>query len=184
MQKFWSIPAIGLYFYIATVLTNWGFLSYFNIPPTFVQASLSSNIIFFYQFITTTLSLLGSFHWYVYAAAAFFFVVIVALYYLIFQYSKPLKNTFVAIGIIILLSYLGTFFGLGSLIASTQTSYIVPVNCSVGPAYAYVVPLTDENQTILVPIDQSNKMTGGFLVRNTADLSCTFENKPIGKIAQ
>jgi hypothetical protein len=184
MQKFWSIPAIGLYFYVATVLTNWGFLSYFNIPSTFVQASLSSNIIFFYQFITAALSLLGSLHWYVYVAAGFFFIVVVALYYLIFQYNKPLKNTFVAVGTIVLFLYLGTFFSLGNLIASTQTSYIVPVDCSVGPAYAYVIPLTDENQTILVPIDQNNKMTDGFLVRNTADLSCTFESKPVGKVAQ
>jgi hypothetical protein len=183
MQKFWSIPALGLYFYIATVLTNWGFLSYFNIPSTFVQASLSSNIIFFYQFIMATLSILGSFNWYVYIAVGFFLIVAVALYYLIFEYNKPLKNVFVAIATILLLSYLGTFFKLGGLIASTQTSFIVPADCSVGQAYGYVIPLTDENQTILVPIDQNNKMTGGFLIKNTAALSCTFEYKEVGKVA-
>jgi hypothetical protein len=167
MKKLWSIPAIGLYFYIATVLTNWGFLSYFNIPSTFVQASLSSNIIFFYQFIKATLSLLGSFHWYVYVAVVFFFIIAAALYYLIFDYNKRLKNALVAALTILLFFYLGTFFKLGNLIASTQTNYIVPINCSVGSAYAYVIPLTDENQTIL---------------KNTADLSCTFENKSIGEV--
>jgi|GEM_PF-1190819 hypothetical protein len=184
MQKFWSIPAVGLYFYVATVLTDWGFLSYFNIPSSFVQASLSGNIIFFYQFIHSTLELLGSFHWYVYVAAGFFFVVLVALYYLIFQYNRRLKNTLVAIGTLILFLYLGTFFRLGNLIASTQTSFVVPVDCSVGSAYAYVVPMTDENETVLVPIDQNNKMTGGYLVKTTSDSSCTFEWKNVGKVVQ
>jgi len=182
MQKFWSIPAIGLYFYIATVLTNWGFLSYFNIPQSFVQASLSSNIVFFYQYGTAILSLLGGFHWYVYVAAGFFFLVAAALYYIIFDYNKRLKNALVAALIIILLFYLGTFFKLGGIIASNQTNFVVPSNCTIGSAYTYIIPSTDGSQTILVPIDQNNKMIGGYLVRSTTDLPCTFLWKEIGRV--
>jgi hypothetical protein len=182
MQKFWSFPAIALYFYIATILTNYGFISYYNIPSSFLQASLSANIIFFYEFLTSFLSLLGSFHWYVYVAAGFFLPIIVALYYLIFQYKRGWKKVFIAILTIIWLSYLGTFYTLGRLIAASQTNYIVPSNCSIGPAYAYVIPMIDGGQTILVPIDQNDKMTGGFLVKNTTELPCTFEYQEMKRV--
>lgn len=182
MQKFWSIPVVAVYFYTATVLTSYGFLSYFNVPPVFIQASLSSNIVFSYQYITAFLTLLAGLHWYAFLGLGIFIFIVAVSYFFLFQYSRRWKKILIAILTILWLLYLGTFYQLGKVIAANQTSFIVPVNCSVGQDYAYIIPVIDGNTTVLVPIDQSNKMTGGFLIKNTADLSCTFEWKPIGKI--
>ena len=175
---------MAVYFYIATVLTSYGFLSYFNVPPVFIQASLSSNIVFFYQYISAYLALLIGMHWYALFGLGIFLAIVSALYFFLFQYSKRRKKVLIAILTILWLLYLGTFYHLGEVIAANQTSFIVPVNCSIGQDYAYIIPVIDGNTTVLVPIDQSRKMTGGFLVKNTADLSCTFQWKPIGAVMQ
>ncbi len=173
----WSIPAIAVYFYTATVLTNYGFISYFNIPSSFIDASLRDNIVFFYQLVTVYGSILSEMRWYVGAAlglAAGFIM-------LLCWYGNVWKGIFTTIGTVLLLLYLTTFFKLGGIIAAAQTSFLVPSSdCSVGSSY--IIPVINGNQAVLVPIDQNHKMTGGFLVKNTADLSCIIEQKDIGKI--
>lgn len=185
MQKFWSISAIAVYFYVATVLTDYGFLSYFNIPTNFIQASISQNIVFSYQYLTAYLILLREMHWYAWLGLIIFVGIVLVLYYSIFQYKNHWKKALVAAFTVLWLLFLGTFFHLGAVIAANQTSFIMPTNCSIGQDYAYIVPSIDGNTTVLVPIDKNRKMTGGFLVRNTADLACTFAWKDIGgKVTQ
>lgn len=177
----WSIPAIGTYFYAATVLTNYGFVSYFNIPSNFVSASLSDNIIFFYQYFVASAYLAGHAKWYAWLTIVLIVGIIVALCYV----SDIWKGVFTAIGTIFMLFWLGSFYRLGQTIAINSTIFLIPTaGCPpIGPAAQYIVPITGDGQGVFVPINASNTMTGGFILKNLADLDCTLENKNIGKVA-
>jgi hypothetical protein len=183
MKKlFWSIPAIAVYFYAATILTEYGFISYFNIPSNFISASLSDNIIFFYQFFIATADLADAMKWYIWLTIVIVISAIIALCY----FSELWKGLVTTIGTILLFFYLGSFFMLGHIIAVNTTNFVVPsASCPpIGQSAAYIVPIIGNGEAVIVPIDASNTMTGGFLVKNLADLDCELEIKNIGKVMQ
>jgi hypothetical protein len=176
----WSIPAIALYFYTATILTEYGFISYFNIPSNFISASLSNNIIFFYQFFIASADLAGATKWYVWLIVFVVSAVIMAICY----FSKLWKGIFTTVATIGVILYLGSFYTLGKVIAINTTSFIVPsASCPpIGQDSSYIVPVIGNSEAVLVPINSSNTMTGGFLIKNLSDLNCKLEIKNIGKI--
>ena len=176
----WSIPALAVYFYTATVLTEYGYASYFKIPANFISASLSDNIIYFFQLFTAGKYGIGLIRWYTWLILGLIIVFIAFLYY-----SHHLwKKFFTLAGVIIFFLLLGGFFHFGEKLAANNAEFWVPASdCPpIGSDARYIIPSLNENVAVFVPIDQNNKMTGGFLVKNIADLPCKLEYKNIGKI--
>ena len=179
--RVWSIPAIAAYFYVATILAEYGYNSYFGIPPDFVRASLSENIIYFFQLLTASkdaLGQIGLLMWVVVVVVAAF---IVFLYY----YHWLFKTIFGAIGTGIFFLFLlwGSFnIGKGAAINTTYFWVLSP-NCLFAEnGSEYIIPTISDSWVVLIPIDKQNTMKGGFLVRNINDIPCTLEYKNIGKI--
>lgn len=176
----WSIPALAVYCYIATVLTEYGYASYFNIPANFVSASLSDNIIYFFQLFTAGKYEIGLMRWWAWLSLIGIIIFIAALYYS----HSFWRKIFGFAGTVIFLLLLTGFYNFGNRIAANTTAFWVPsVSCApIGSDSRYIIPALNESQAVFVPIDQDNKMTGGFLVKNTADLNCKLEYKTVGKV--
>jgi hypothetical protein len=60
---FWTIPGVIVYIYVITVLTQYGFLSYFDIPGNFIEASLRENIIYLYWLFSVFLVIVKIIGW-------------------------------------------------------------------------------------------------------------------------
>jgi hypothetical protein len=177
---FWGIPAIALYFYSATVLTEYGYTSYFNIPSSFISASLSDNIIYFFQLFTVGKYEMGLMRWWAWIIVLFALVFILFLYY-----SHDFWRVLISVvGTVVFLLVLGGFYDFGKVVAASDaTFWVTSASCPpIGSDARYVVPTSFGGQAVFIPIDQGNKMTGGFFVKNLADLPCKLEQRNIGKV--
>ena len=176
----WSIPAIAIYFYTATVLTEYGFASYFGVSSNFIEASLKDNIIYFYQLFILTEGVAGMVKWWAWAIIGVAALIIVASCYL----SSFARGWFTFCGTALLFFCLMGFYTFGHFLAANTDIFLVPLtNCpSASQDTIYIIPVIDNGQAVLVPINQNNNMIGGFLVKNLTDLSCGIEYKNIGLI--
>jgi hypothetical protein len=176
----WSIPAIALYFYTATVLMQYGYASYFNIPSNFISASLSDNIIYFFQLYAAAQYEVGFIRWWVWIVLGLIAIFIALLYF-----SNALWRKIISFaGTVIFFFMLLGFYSFGKSIGSLDTTFWMPsTSCPpIGSDARYIIPLSLGTDGVFVPIDQQNKMTGGFLVENLATLNCKLVQQPIGKI--
>lgn len=179
-SRLWRIPAIAVYFYIATVLVEYGYAVYFNIPPNFLDSSLSDNIIFFFQLVTLSqyaAGQLGLLAWIV-------VIVVFGGVWFIYHSNKFWRFIIGSVGTVLFFLILLGSYSFGKLIASTSTSFWIPSSdCqSIGKDNKYIVPQFFQSQAIFIPIDQNNKMVGGFIVKTLADLNCKLEFKNIGRV--
>ena len=176
----WSIPAIAVYFYTATVLTEYGFAGYFNVPSNFIEASLKDNIIYFYQLFILTKGVAGMVKWWSWAIIIVIALIIIVLCYL----SSFARGWFTVMGTVVLFLVLMGFYNFGHFLAANTDTFLIPsASCpSIGQSTTYIIPVIDNGQAVLVPIDQNNNIIGGFLVKNLTDLSCGIEYKNVGLI--
>jgi len=176
-----SIPALAVYFYGATILTEYGFASYFHIPYSFISASLSDNIIYFFQLLTVVEAILGYMRWQMWLLV---FVIVLTIVYLCYRH-RFWRVLFGVVGMIILLVILLGSFNFGKTIAaSTADFWVLPPGClAAGLDGRYVIPAFYGENAVLIHIDQNNKMTGGFLVKNITSLACEVEREAIGTVA-
>jgi len=122
-SKVWSIPAIALYFYVATILYEYGAVSYFNIPASFISASLSDNIIYFFQLLTASKYAAGQ------IGLLMWIVVIAAVLSILYLYHSHYfwKTILGGAGtIIFFLVLLWGPYGLGKFVASQTTTFWTP----------------------------------------------------------
>jgi hypothetical protein len=119
---FWGIPAIAVYFYTATVLTGYGYASYFNIPSNFVSASLSDNIIYFFQLFIVGQYEIGLLRWW-----AWLIVFLVVVFITLLYFFHAFWRVFISIlGTIIFFLILGGFYNFGRIIAANNTLFWMP----------------------------------------------------------
>src|SRR5680860_762279 len=79
VSKFWSIPVFTVYFYAANILMQYGYISYFNIPSSFIESSIKENILYFFQLFQASLSIIGSIKWWAFLLTMLPIVLIIEL---------------------------------------------------------------------------------------------------------
>ena len=176
MKKFvWSIPGLSIYVYTITILTQVGYYSYFNLPVSFVDASIKENIVFLYT-LASAFILIAKFIGYWWFAIVPIMILIVALY----------EKGIVLVATILLLTSVFWFYGFGTKIAQNNTYfYTIDKSCITSTSTdKYIIPLMKDNIFVVVPINKDNKMTGEFFVKDTSNLFCNIEYKNIGNIVK
>ena len=182
MKKLWSLPAVTICLYTVTILTQYGYNSYFNIPSNFIESSIKWNIIYFFQlfqFGTEIAGLMGFWMWIV-------LVLLSLLFVFLFFLNKIWRVVLVILTTILLFYIIGPgSYKFGFLLAKSTSTYYVPVNqCfTQGNNNAFIIPSFYESKAILIPIDlETKKMSGGFIVREIQELQCPIDLKEIGLI--
>jgi hypothetical protein len=182
MKKLWSIPiALGC-IYAATILTQWGYDTYFNLGANFVDASVSGNTLYAYSLIQAIVQILGALHWWWPIIFVIVVVIAVASYFIFGNEGAA----FWAILTIVAVLFLYGSPTMGKIIAQQKTDFLVPApGCSVGPEAAYFVPDTYQGKAIFVPFDPATKKIGsGFFLKDLSALPCELEYKNIGPITK
>src|SRR3989344_3587248 len=114
MSKLWSLPVISVYLYAATILTQYGFNSYFNIPSSFIEASIKENIVYFFQLFQVASAVAGVMRWWMWA------IVIIAALIITFFYNfhSFFRGIISLAGTIILGLLLWGSYNFGSMLAA------------------------------------------------------------------
>lgn len=179
----WSIPGLAVFFYSATVLTQYGYNSYFGIPQQLIRASIADNIIYFFQLFKLATGIVGWMSWWMWIIAALL-ILIITLFWYLSNFPEIILTTITII--LWSLSLLG-FYNFGSLLAKSTTEFYVPSsNCSlIEQGFKYIVPVIYEDSAVFISIDSNTKkIKDGFLVKKLTELNCGLEQKYIGKIVK
>ena len=182
MEKLWSIPAITVYLYTVTTLTQFGYNSYFNIPPNFIEFSIKWNIIYFFQLFQLASSVIGLMGWWLWIVTLAAFLGIISLFF----FHKILRIVLISFSLMFLLFVIGPgSYKFGNLIAKSSSAFFIPGDQCL-PINGYnslIIPTFYETKAILIPIDLSTrKIQGGFIVKETSELHCQIDYKEIGMI--
>lgn len=182
MKKLWGLPTISIYLYGVTILTQYGFYSYFGIPSKYIESSIKENIIFFFQMFRLAKDVAGFMKWWVWIMLVVAITVIFLLYNSEAWYRKILN----VLGIMALLFLLYGTYNFGVLLGKTNTVFYVlgPECVSVEKPESYVIPDLTQDKLILIPIDENRKILGGFLIKDTSDIPCKIEMKYVGPISK
>ena len=177
---FWSIPAITVYFYSANILAQYGYISYFGISTSFLESSLKDNIIYFFQLFKVIFSLFGLIN-------AWYLLIIVPVILMISIFYNPYSWRKVAyfVSPILLLLFLWFSYDFAYKLASyTESYYVIAPECINSDKEAiYIIPDIYDSKLILVPVDKAtNRMKGGFFVKNSSDINCIISYQKTGKI--
>jgi hypothetical protein len=177
----WSIPVITAYLYATTILTQYGYNSYFNIPPSFIEASIRANVIYYFQLFTIIGEVAGLFKWWQWSITIGAIIIVVMACYV----ESIYRNIVFIIGIFFLFLTLWGSVSIGSFLAKNIPTFLVPSSTcyGIGEDKSYIIPVIYDNDAILIPIDTSTlKMTGGFIVKDIPTMSCKLEYKNVGLI--
>lgn len=183
MPKFVTASFIAVFIYAITILTRFGYASYFNLPSDFVTSSLKENVIFFFQLSQLAVIVFTSIHWWMWIVLGIIGFVIF-LVYIIFIHRTKLATLLVVGGGIALLF---GFYHFGNLLAAnTINFYTLPADCpSIGPDKIYIVADIYDGKAIFVPIDnETKKLKNGLVVKEVTSLGCQMEMTNIGKIGK
>lgn len=181
MKKLWSIPLITVYLYIATVLTTVGYFDYFGVPSYFVEASIQSNVIYFFSLLNLTSAIFSAMRWW-----TLLIVIVVAIFIFLFYHSARWRRWLVtAVGTLILCWALFHSFSFGKTLARYNTTYLVPATgcASFGTSTQYIGMGAFEGKEIFIPVDPATrKLQGGFMLKDLSEASCVFEHRNFGQI--
>lgn len=183
MRKFWSVPVITVYLYAVTILTKYGYYSYFGIPTRYIDASIKENIIYFFQLFQVGASIAGGFKWWMWAVVIVIGIIIFSFYIS----SGIMEKIILGVGVTIAFLFVWRSYNFGVFLAQNATNFYVPASIctTLDQNTTYVALDFVEDGAILIPIDQStHRKLGGFMVRSMSDLKCTFEKEEVGKILQ
>ena len=179
MSKLLSIPVISIYLYAVTILTQYGYNSYFNIPANFIEASLKENIIYFFGIFQLASAIVGLMRWWMWV------VVILAALIILFLFSlhSAWRSFFSFCGVLLLGYFLYGSYNFGTLLAkSTSEFYVLSSNCNSLEKDLYVIPNFYQGKAILVTIDSAKKMTGDVLVKDLSELGCSTKKQYVGQL--
>jgi hypothetical protein len=179
-KYFWTIPVLTIVVYSATVLFQFGYNSYFNVPSTVIDSSLAFNVIFSFYFLKLV-GLLAFKLWWLWIIAA----IIAYAVFAVFNLSSWLKIIPI-VGIIVFLCFCPS---IGDYLAKhTEYFYIVSDNCETIDPTKYVILNFYDDKAVLLSIEDNTekvgakKLTGSFLIKNVSDLGCDIKLKKIGVI--
>lgn len=185
MEKIvFSASLIGVYAYVLAVLHMSGYESYFNIPPTYIEASLRANII--------NLSSLMSGLW----SIAMRHVIIISLLLIASLFYKEIKikigsriqhkfkllkrldfrfikYTTALLFVLILIPF--QVYESGVIRAQNQSWFDAPEEeCERENS---IIPVTYGGQAVFVGINEEKKLTGEFWVENITDMNCKITTR-------
>lgn len=184
MNKLWSIPVISLYLYVTTILTQYGFNSYFDIPYSFIEVSIRENIIYFFQLFQLASNVIGLMGWWMW------FLVPLTLLFMFLSYNTLTQKIVSLVIIIFFIVFLWNSYNFGNTIASSMTDfYSIPENCleDIGNSEdsLYIIPVFQNDKAVIIPLNKNdNKIQGGFIVKDLSDINCKIEKKEIGNVAK
>lgn len=177
VSRLWIIPIITIFIYSATVLFNIGYVSYFGITSTVVNASFTDNIVFSYIWVKGLFIVSLS-------QSIFFWIVIgIILGFLGFFWYKV--KTWILVTLIV---FMGFFTYQSVLVGETFAKntdwfYSPTEGCLVtATGTRFIIPYIVDKEAILVPIDNNNKLTGGFTIKPISDIPCVITLSYVGKI--
>jgi len=178
--KFWSIPVFTVYFYAANILMQYGYISYFGIPASFIESSIKENILYFFDLFQTIIIFIGQLKWWVALILILPIVIIIDFC----KNDSRWRKLFNTLLIILFVSSLWFSYKLGGKIAEVNTSYMtVDANCvNYNEDYRYIIPDIYQGDIILVPINTDNKIIGGYMIKDSSSLNCLITNINIGAI--
>jgi len=182
MSKFWSIPVISAYLYGVTILTQYGYNSYFNIPSNLIESSVTQNFVYFFQLFQLGTAIAGAMKWWMWVV-----LILGALTVLFFYGSHFIWRKIISvIGLGLICFVLYGSYNFGSLLARSTSDFYVPMSdcASLDQNTRYIIPIFYQGKAILVPIDADRKMIGGILVKDLAELGCTTERKYVGMVTK
>ena len=174
---FWS-----LYFYVATILTQYGFNSYFGIPSNFIEPSIRDNIILFYSLSK------GLFYAIIHMSILSWFVLLLPIFiFVILMFIIRIPNFIVKLVIWFLIIFSPFYFyRLGEEIAKTKTEFPVFVNeCFIKKDNTvYIAPVFYQTSAIVIPVsnDDNHNIIGSFFLKEPTGPECEIQNKEIGKV--
>jgi hypothetical protein len=175
------LTLIPVYATIASVLTQLGFSSYFNIPSNFVENSVPQNIIYFFQLGLAVLAATKLWMWLVLG------IIVVILFFLSWL-DYGYKKVILAIIWISLAIALINFQNFGIFLAKNQnTFYVLSSDCSsvVEKNKTYVMLGSYQDKAIIVPIiKNTKKMDGTFSFMDISTSPCKISQENIGKIIE
>ncbi|NTV44789.1 MAG: hypothetical protein HGA67_03800 [Candidatus Yonathbacteria bacterium] len=169
-----------------TILTQYGYNSYFNIPASFIDVSIRENIVYLFELFHVALAILGLFAWWVWMGVI---VLSVAVFFGISSHRWGSKTLLVLVRVIFslfLLFMLYQSYGFGTYIAENSTEFYVPVSdcVFVEENFSYIIPTFYQDRIIFVMIDKNRKMTGNILLGGSKDLGCMIEKKHVGLVTK
>ena len=181
MKGFWTIPVLAAYIYAITILGFAGFYLYFGIPIDYLEASLVANTVYVHMLLHafwSAFALITPIGWLVIGATSLF--ILVGSYFYFFKANKAVSWLFITAAL--LFAWQSVEFG--ENIARSVTGFYVPAEGCISGVKdeRYIIPAFYQGKAILVPIDLDNKMTGGFLIRDPAELDCKLKFEEIGRI--
>jgi hypothetical protein len=169
----------GLYVYTATILTQYGFISYFGIPSNFIEPSIRDNIIFFFTLIKGMVD--------VFIATPFLYgtILLLIVVFVVFTILNKIPKILVLIatGFLLIISIFA-FYNLGGLLAQTAETFPVLSNCLPGKDnVTYIVPAFFQTTAIIIPVTtDTHKIIGSFFLKEAPGSDCEIQNKMIGKV--
>lgn len=168
----------GAYFYAVPVLLQYGYISYFNIPSSFIEASIRDNITVFFDFFRGILRVPFS------LLILLVILIIISIFILgrLRMFDGWMRGiTLTAITIISLF----VFYNLGGKTAKQKNNFqIVNSSCINGVENLnYIIPFFSRELAVITPITvDENKLTGDFFVRDMSSLECEIQTQEIGPI--
>lgn len=170
-----------------TALNQYGFLGYFNVPSNFVNTSLTNNIIFFFQIFQVGKVLASSLGVMTCALLFMTFATWVIAILGLYWSSKKMKIGLEVAAAILCLVGLWSFYNLGISSAENQeTFFIAKSECILKEKDAstdFAAVGYYGGSAILVPYEpKTQKMKGGFMIRDLATMPCKLISTKIGRI--
>lgn len=109
-----------------------------------------------------------------------------ALMILFFYFSHRWWQKVISFCSLLLLVYfLQGSHDFGQLLAKSSTDFYIPIQpCTGIPEGRYIIPNFYQGKAILVPVDDANKMTGEFSVKDLSELNCSVKSENTGAITK
>ncbi len=180
MSKLLTIPIISVYLYGITILTQYGYSSYFNIPSNLIEASITQNFVYFFQFFQLASTIAGVMKWWMWVML----IVTALLVFFFYASNRFWRFVISTCGVFLAAYFLYGSYNFGQLIAKSSSEfYVLSDSCTLSETGTkYIIPSFSQGNAILVSIDADNTLMGQVLVKNLSELECSTEKKNVGLI--
>ena len=156
-------------------------MSYFGIPDDFLESSIKDNVLFLFSIFHGFLVAFTVIPWWMWV------VLVLATLFCVFAYFGDGRFRLVAIALTTIFVPWAIYncFHLGSAMAAVQENFnVLADGCETpDPQAVYIVPTFYQGNAVVVPVDsKTNKVIGGFFVKDISDGKCLIKNMKVGRI--
>lgn len=171
-----AFVALGVptYLYAISILTQYGYVSYFKLPSNLVAATLKDNVIYFYELFRLAQSVAGFFRWWMWLIL----VVVTLIAVLFYIFNQVWQHTVNIVAFILIVGFLLGSYSFGQTIAAHKASFkVVDESCQNKKWSNLVIAATNDSVTAFIPIDDFGIIKSGYLIENTTDIGCLITEK-------